>query len=64
MTIEDLESRLSVVEEEVAELRRELETERVRNDLRISREQAVRGKLVPARDAIEALRQKYKHPVS
>ena len=62
MTVVDIESRLLAVEQEVAALREALETERVREGIRIGLEQVARGQVRPAREALEALRQKHKIP--
>jgi len=55
-----LETRVAVLEDEVAALREELEKERVREGLRIAREQVAQGKVVPARVFLESMRKKYK----
>jgi predicted transcriptional regulator len=60
MTVADIETRLRVVEEEVAALREELEVERVRAGIRLGLEQAAQGKTVPAREFMEKMRKKYK----
>ena len=55
-----LETRVAALEEEVAVLREELETERVREGIRLGLEQAAQGKTVPAREFLEKMRKKYK----
>jgi len=62
MTVADLESRLSVVEAEVAALREALYKERVREGIRVGLEQVERGEVRPAREAFEELRRKHKIP--
>ena len=55
-----LETRVAALEDEIAVLREELEKERVRDGLRIAREQVAQGKVVPAREFLESMRKKYK----
>ena len=55
-----LESRVAALEEEVASLRESLETQRVREGIRLGRAQAALGKPVPAREFLEKMRKKYK----
>jgi len=55
-----LETRVAALEDEVAVLREELEKERVRDGLRIAREQVAQGKVVPAREFLESMRKKHK----
>ena len=55
-----LETRIVALEKEFAALRDELETERVREGLRLGRQQAAQGKTIPAREFMEKMRMKYK----
>ena len=59
MTTTDLESRLLALEEEIASIRRALESERIRQGIEKAREQADRGEVLPAREVLEAMRKKY-----
>jgi hypothetical protein len=59
MTVADIEARLVAVEEEVASLRHELEVQRVREGIQKGLEQVAQGKVRPAREALEELRQKH-----
>lgn len=64
MTIADIESRLTALEDEIVLLRQELERERIREGIRRGREDVAQGRVVPAREALEALRQKYNIPAT
>jgi predicted transcriptional regulator len=55
-----LESRVAALEEEVAALRDELETELVREGIRRGLEDAAQGRTVPAREFLEKMRKKYR----
>jgi predicted transcriptional regulator len=60
MTVADIEARLVAIEEEVAALRQALEKQRVRAGILRGLEEVERGQVVPAKEALESLRQKYK----
>jgi hypothetical protein len=59
MTTSDIEARLSVLEEEVAELRRQLERTQIATAMRKSIQQFERGEGIPAVEAVKALGRKY-----
>ena len=60
MTTTEFESRLSALESEVAELKKQLEHSRIAARIRRGLDQADRGQTLPAREALESLRKKYK----
>ena len=55
-----LKERVAALEEKVAALAEDLETERVREGIRKGREQLAQGKVVPMREFLETMRKKYK----
>lgn len=59
MTLIEVESRLSALENEVVELRQQLEHARISAAMRRSIEQIERGQGVPAVEAAKALGRKY-----
>ncbi len=59
MTTTDVESRLAALEREVATLHKLLEQVRVAARIRRGLDQADRGQALPARQALESLRQKH-----
>jgi predicted transcriptional regulator len=63
MTVAELETRVAELEQKVAELREQLEKTRIAARIRPGLDQADRGMMVPAREALEALRKKYNIPV-
>ena len=59
MTLVEVESRLSALENEVVELRQQLERAQISAAMRRSIEQIERGEGVPAIEAVKALGRKY-----
>jgi len=59
MTLVEVESRLSALENEVVELRQQLERAQISGAMRRSIEQLERGEGVPAIEAAKALGRKY-----
>ena len=59
MTTTEVESRLTALEHEVATLHKLLEQTRIAARIRRGLDQADRGQTLPAREALESLRQKY-----
>jgi predicted transcriptional regulator len=59
MTTSQLESRLASLEAQVARLEEKLEQTRIAARIRKGLDQADRGEVVPAREALETLRNKY-----
>ncbi len=62
MTTLELESRVLSLEAEVALLKQQLEQTRIAARIRRGLDQADRGQVLPARQALESLRQKYNIP--
>jgi len=60
MTTTKLELRVQALEEEVAALRDELESQRVSEGIRKGLEQVAQGKVTPAREFLEKMRVKHK----
>ena len=56
-------SRIASLEADVSALKQQLEQVRVAARIRRGLDQADRGQTLPAREALEALRQKYKIPL-
>jgi predicted transcriptional regulator len=54
-----IESRVLALEEQVVALKKELEETRIAERIRRGLDQADRGQVLPAREAMEALRRKY-----
>ena len=63
MTTTEVESRLTALEKEVAQLHKLLEQTRIAARIRRGLDQADRGQTKPARQALEELRQKHKIPL-
>ena len=63
MTVAELESRILTLEQEVAELKNQLEKSRIAARIQRGLDQADRGQVLPAREALEALRQKHNIPL-
>jgi hypothetical protein len=59
MTLAEVESRLSALENEVVELRQQLEQDRISASMRRSIAQIERGEGIPAIEAAKALGRKY-----
>jgi hypothetical protein len=59
MITTDVESRLAALEQEVAALHKLIEQTRIAARIRRGLDQAGRGQTLPAREALESLRQKY-----
>ena len=57
-----LEARVAELESQIAQLRRDVEFERVATGIRIGREQADRGQTMPVDEAFAAMRKKYNIP--
>ena len=57
-----LEARVAELESQIAQLRRDVEFERVAASIRIGREQADRGQTMPVDEAFAAMRKKYNIP--
>jgi len=62
MTTTQVESKIRAMEAEIADLRERLERNEFESDMRIAEAQFARGEAVPAREALEKLRQKLKIP--
>jgi predicted transcriptional regulator len=60
MTVVELQSRIAELEQRVAELQQQLEQERVMAGVRRGLEAADAGKMAPAREVLEQLRQKHR----
>jgi predicted transcriptional regulator len=59
MTTTELETRVVALEAEVAQLRQALEQSRITARINRGLDQADRGEVLPAREALESLRKKY-----
>ena len=62
-TPSSLESRVAILENQVARLQQELERTRVADRIRRGLDQADRGQVRPAREALESLRRKHNIPL-
>jgi len=60
MTTANVETRLSALEQKVASLQKLLEHRQIAARIRRGLDQADRGQTIPARQALEAIRKKYK----
>jgi predicted transcriptional regulator len=59
MTVAELQSRITELEQKVADLQEQLEQERLLSGIRRGVEAADAGRMAPAREVLERLRQKH-----
>ncbi|HVX86443.1 MAG TPA: hypothetical protein VH253_16795 [Phycisphaerae bacterium] len=63
MTVAELESRVLTLEQRVADLQDQLEKSRIAARIQRGLDQADRGQVLPAREALDALRNKHNIPL-
>jgi predicted transcriptional regulator len=64
MTVAEIESRLAALEQEVATLKQQLEHDRMIAGIKRGLEAADAGRMAPAREVLEQLRQKHNIPLA
>ena len=62
MTVAELESRVAALEQELADLKRQIEHDRMIAGIKRGLEAADAGRMAPAREVLEQLRQKHNIP--